>query len=287
MDFVQIIAAGILLGGIYGLAAFGLSLIFGVLRIMNLAHGTLLFLGALVAFTIKTHFDLPVPVYIFLTALCLFAVGWIFCSFICSFTEIHSKSGLMASIIVTLGTALIVQDLATTTMANPLISLRLFLPSFEVSGINISGTRLIVLIMLLVPAGISTLLLRKSWMGLAIRSVVQMPDAAWLYGVSKSRVFAITFGFGAAMAGIAGALYLIMFTVNPGSGIPLTMKCLCVVILGGIGSMAGSVSGGILLGIAETLTSALIGPQWSPAIALLLFIAVLLCKPQGLLPEQN
>jgi branched-chain amino acid transport system permease protein len=119
-------------------------------------------------------------------------------------------------------------------------------------------------------------------MGRAIRAITQCREGAKVVGIPISGVSALTFGLGVALAASAGVFYVTLFTATPTMGIPLTVKYLCVVVLGGLGSLVGSVLGGLILGLAEALTAYYAGAEWSPCIAFVLLLTILIIRPQGL-----
>jgi branched-chain amino acid transport system permease protein len=127
------------------------------------------------------------------------------------------------------------------------------------------------------------LFLKRTFTGRAIRAVTQCHEGAVIVGVPLSRVSAFTFGMGTALAACAGVFYVTLFTVSPSMGIPLTVKYLCVVVLGGLGSLVGSVVGGLLLGFAEVMTAYYVGAEWSPCIAFVLLVTILIVRPSGLM----
>lgn len=280
--FVQLLIAGILQGGVYALAAFGLSLIFGVSNVLNLAHGQFLMLGALAVFFIFSLTELdPFLISILLIPL-FFLVGSLFeRGLIRRLMSRLPHEQVESSILVTLGTALAIQDITSFLWGSEDKGIAYFLPTIQVGDIYISSVRLLGLVFIIVLTGALHLYLKKTYMGKSIRAVTQNRRGASLVGINSSRVSTITFGIGTVLASLAGVFYVILYTVSPEMGIPLTIKYLCVIVLGGLGSLYGTLAGGTILGLAEVFTS-YFSPHWGGTSAYLLLVVVLLIRPKGL-----
>ena len=283
IDIIQLLVGGILLGGIYGLAAFGLSISFGVLNVLNLAHGEFLMLGSLVSYSAFALLGmnpfvsavLVIPLFVFL------GVGF----YLVLLKPVSDKPPhqlLVASILVTLGISLAIEDLTAFFWERPVTGIDYSLPAIEVGHVVISSLRLSILFFICVLAVLLQLYLRRTFVGRAIRAITQSREGAKIVGVPISRISAFTFGLGVALAASAGVFYVTLFTVTPVIGIPLTVKYLCVVVLGGLGSLVGSVVGGLILGVSEALTAYYFGAEWSPCIAFVLLISILIVRPSGL-----
>lgn len=280
--FVQLLIAGILQGGVYALAAFGLSLIFGVSNVLNLAHGQFLMLGALGVFFIFSFTQLnPFLISILLIPL-FFLVGSLFeRGLIRRLMSRLPHEQVEASILVTLGAALAIQDITSFLWGSEDKGIAYFLPTIHVGDIYISSVRLLGLVFIILLTVALHFYLKKTYLGKSIRAVTQNRRGASLVGINASRVSTITFGIGTALAALAGVFYVILYTVSPEIGIPLTIKYLCVIVLGGLGSLYGTLAGGTILGLAEVFTS-YFSPHWGGTSAYLLLVVVLLIRPKGL-----
>lgn len=283
VDIIQLLVGGILLGGIYGLAAFGLSISFGVLNVLNLAHGEFLMLGSLVSYSAFVLLGMNpfVSAVLVIPLFVLFGVGF----YLILLKPVSDKPPhqlLVASILVTLGISLAIEDLTAFFWERPVTGIDYSLPAIEVGEVVISSLRLSILFFISVLAVLLQVYLRRTFVGRAIRAITQSREGAKIVGVPISRISAFTFGLGVALAASAGVFYVTLFTVTPVIGIPLTVKYLCVVVLGGLGSLVGSVVGGLILGLAEALTAYYIGAEWSPCIAFVLLISILIVRPSGL-----
>lgn len=280
--YLQLIIGGILQGGIYALAAFGLSLIFGVSNILNLAHGEFLMLGAMVSFLVFTGTELS-PFVIALGLIPLFfAAGSLFeRGLIRPLAGRPEHVRLVASILVTLGASIAIEDFASFTFGPNEKALAYTLPSFEVGPIIVSTIRLTGLAFILVLTLALHAFLKRTYQGRAIVATTQNRRGAMLVGVNIQRVANLSFGIGAILAALAGVFFVIMFPVTPYVGLPLTLKYLCIIVLGGLGSLVGTLLGGLVLGLVEILV-AYYSPHWSETSAFIILVLILLIRPQGL-----
>lgn len=282
-DIIQLLVGGILLGGVYGLAAFGLSITFGVLNVLNLAHGEFLMLGALMGCALFDGLGVNpfIGAVVVIPAFILVGAGFYFLLL----KPIGGKPPgelLVSSILITLGASLVIEDVTSWLREKPVTGIAWSAPSFEAGGLVIPSTRLYILLFIFFLAISMQLYLRWSYIGKSIRGAAQCREGALVVGVPIALVSALTFGLGASLAASAGVLYATLFTVSPVIGIPLSLKYMCIVVLGGLGSLPGSVLGGLILGVSESLTAYFFGSEWSPTAAFVLLILILIIKPEGL-----
>ena len=282
-DLIQLLVGGILLGGIYGLAAFGLSITFGVLNVLNLAHGEFLMLGALMGYVLFTALGLN-PFISAIAVIPIFIIAGIgfYLLLLKPISEKPPHQLLVASILITLGASLVIEDLTAFFWERPVTGIAYSLPSLDLAGVVVSSTRLLILLFIFFLAFSLQLYLKKTYIGKSIRGITQCLEGAKVVGIPIVLVSALTFGLGVALAASAGVFYVTLFTVTPIMGIPLSVKYMCIVVLGGLGSLVGSVVGGLILGVAESLTAYYFGAEWSPTIAFILLILILIVKPEGL-----
>jgi branched-chain amino acid transport system permease protein len=282
---LQLVISGVLLGGIYALAAFGLALIFGVSNILNLAHGEFLMLGALGCFLLVDllGFDpfvslvVLMPVFFLLGA--LFERGLI--------RTVTAKTGheqLTASVLVTLGLSLCIEDVARAWWGSEEKGLYYALPPIVLGDgdVVISSVRLVALACIVVITLVVHQFLRRTALGKALRAVTQNRRGALLVGVNMAHVGMLTCGIGTMLAAIAGVFYLLLYSLNPFIGLPLTLRYLCIIVLGGLGSLFGTLLGGLIVGLTEVFTGYLFNPHWQEAVAFLMLVVFLLVRPQGL-----
>jgi branched-chain amino acid transport system permease protein len=283
----QALLFGVANGCIYILLATGLNLIFGVMKLVNFAHGQLLMVGAFVAYEVTTLAGLNPYASILVSMGSVALIGIVLERF--AFRKIRGKDKLN-EIFISLGLIYVFQYLATLMWENsytiriPSPFVGLSLPLGEVSlGYDLIFAMVIVVVILIGLA----FLTKKTKIGLAMRATSQKSDAAMLMGINIKRVYIFTFAVGAALAGAAGAIYGIIFPFNPAIGALPTIKAFAIIILGGLGSIPGAVIGGLLYGVAENVTGYLTNSTWQNAVAFALLIAVLIVRPTGLFGEKG
>lgn len=279
---IQLIVAGILQGGVYALAAFGLSLIFGISDILNLAHGEFLMLGGLGTFLLFSLTGLN-PFLIGLVMVPVtFSLGYLFDRYLMRpLAEKKETIRLMSSILVTLGAALTIEDVVSFLAGPEEKGVDYSLPSFHWGDIYVSYLRLLALVMIAALTMAIHYYLKKTFSGRALRATTQNLRGAMLVGVDTSQVRSVTFGIGSALASIAGVFYVVLLSISPDMGLTVTIKYLCIIVLGGLGSLIGSLVGGTLLGLTESIVS-YYAPQWGQTAAFFILVVVLLIRPKGL-----
>ena len=282
----QLLLAALVTGFVYALVALGLNLIYGTMRLLNIAHGELVMLGAYVTFWLFTLTGVS-PLIAFVVAMVLgAAMGWaayrgIFRSAILSTTVVERLEA--NSLLLFFGISIILQNVISLIFKADLRGYQYLDNVVEFGGIAITGNRLLVFgISCVVCVGL-ILFLRYSIFGLAIRALIQNRDATAIVGIDVDRVQAISFGLGFGLAALAGALISTMQPISPFMGFPFTIAAFVVIILGGLGNMKGSLVGGLILGFLETNGVALTAPTYQSILIYGVFIAVLLWRPQGIL----
>ena len=281
--FLNVLASGVLLGGIYALVSIGLNLIFGVVRIVNFAQGELIMLGMYGTAGLFIAIDLDPYLSAFIVVPALFLLGVILQRFILQ--PLQGES--MMQIFATFGLLLFFQNvvLALTRGENVSIDSAYSATVIELGSTNLSLTRVIVLVAVTLVALGLNLALRRTLIGKAIRAVAQDRQAARLMGINVERTYMLAFGIGAALAGLAGVLLAPIYTMAPQIGGNFILAAFAVVVLGGLGSVTGAFIGGFVVGIVESLAGFYIDPALKQAIWFLIFIAVLIVRPQGLMGQ--
>ena len=283
---IQALLWGVATGCIYILLATGLNIIFGVMKLVNFAHGQLLMIGAYIAFTVTIALGLNayVAILVAMGAVALIGVGLERFTF-----RRVLGTDKLNEIFVSLGLIYVFENAATLLWGNttrqipsPLQGLQL-----SIGQISISYDRLSAILIVTVILVALFLLLKKTKIGLAMRATSQKSSASMLMGVNTEKVYAFTFALGAALAGAAGALYGIIFNFNPTIGALPTIKAFAIIIIGGLGSIPGAVIGGLLYGIAENTAVYFLGGVWQDAIAFALLIIVLVIRPTGIFGEKG
>jgi branched-chain amino acid transport system permease protein len=278
MLLVQILLNGILLGGLYGLMALGMGLVWGVLNIVNLAHGAFIMMGGYAVYFLYTQLGIDPFAGLPIAMLGMFLFGFAVQYGILNFIV---RSALLNTLLITFGL-----DVVLTYLAQLLFTadLRAINPPYAGANVSIGEVtiplvRLGVFGVAVLLAGGLWLLLRTTRLGRAIRATAQNLIAARLYGVDPRVLYALTFGFGAALAGAAGGLYGLVSQISPYVGATLTAKSFVIAIIGGLQNPLGAIAGGILIGIAEALCALYISPTMVDIISFGLLVLILVSRP--------
>ena len=278
--FLELLLNGILLGGVYALMACGLNLIFGVMRVINFAHGEFLTLGALATFSLCVSFKLPFWVALLVVPVLMAGFGYLM------------QVTLIARVI---NAPMIMSLLLTYALSTVLVNIGLYVygggfkgipglltGSVKLAGVGLSEARLVAFAVAIGVSLAVLLFLRKSLFGKAIRAVSQEPEIAAISGISVTSVRNATFALGAAMAGLAGVLLAPIYASDPQMGSRFLIKVFAVVVVGGMGSYGGAIAGALLLGVVEVMGGYSLGQMAGSAAVYLVMIAVLLVRPRGL-----
>jgi len=281
--FIQLILAGVLQGGIYALAAFGLSLIFCITDVLNITHGEFLMLGGLVTYILFALtgwnpfliLGVVIPVFVI--------VGFGYQrAFIKPILNRPPRELLFSSIVVTVGIATAIEDTTSFIWGPTVKGVSFSMAALNIGGIVISPLRVSILILIIGLTVFLHFYLKKTFVGKAIRAILQNREGAVVIGINVPKIVTIVFGIAIGLAGVAGVFYVLLFTIGPFIGLPLTIRYIAIVMLGGSGSLLGSLVGGIILGVAETFAGFFLGAHWSLSVAFFTLVLVLLLKPEGL-----
>lgn len=277
----QLIVSGILIGGVYALMSIGLTLIFGVLRVVNFAQGEFIMLAMFGSFWMHHLWGIDPYLSALVIAPLIFVLGLL--------TERTVIQRILTAphamqIFATFGLSVILQNLALTLFGPDYRSVSTTYTSlaYSVGGISVSATALFAFFAALAMAALLIGFLNYTRDGRALRAMVQNRYAANLMGVNTARLNRIAFGVGVACAAVAGCILTPMYYTFPTVGVDLIIIAFVVVVLGGMGSVAGAMIGGLIIGITQTLTGFFVSVELKDVIALLLFILILLIRPQGL-----
>ena len=281
-ELLQTLILGLLIGGVYALLASGLTLIFGVMNVINVAHGAFLILAAFVTWTLWDLTGMDPLLAVLVTTPLMFGFGWLLYN--ATIRPIR-KAAPSASVLLTFSLALVLEGAMGLVWGNTSHAVRtpyfdqsfgvgdLFLPKAQVYGC---------LLAIAVLAGLWVFLTR-TWTGRAIRASAVNPQGAELVGVNVAAVAAMTFAIGVAMTGAGGSIVSVLYPFLPGSHYVWISRLLGIIVLGGMGSLPGAIIGALLLGVAETTTTTYIGPEWATAVPFVVIFVVLLVRPQGLM----
>jgi branched-chain amino acid transport system permease protein len=278
---LQVVLSGVLLGGLYACMALGFSLIWGVTNLINLAHGTMIVMGAYITWLLVTHTGVDPFLTVPVAAAALFLLGYQIQRFLLNramrttlFMTLILTFGL-DMVLVNINLALFTADVRSITMPYADSALR-------IGEIRLPYTRLGVFAFALALTLALYLFLTHTRTGQAIRATGQNARAARVLGIDTARVYAMTFAIGAALAGATGALVAILYSFSPVVGGSMTMKAFVVVVLGGLGSIRGAIVAGIMLGVAENVVSGLLVPGYRDAVSFVLLVLILVLRPRGI-----
>jgi branched-chain amino acid transport system permease protein len=285
-QFLNVFIAGLILGGIYALIAMGLSLQYGVARILNIAHGEFIMIGALTTFTLYTVLGINPLICIVIAGPLTFIIGFVLHRTLFYYLKSKSVSPDIFesnSMLATFGLMFIIQNIALVIWTSQIHGYSYLNQPVNISGALFGANRLIALGFSIGIGVMFYLFLARTRMGKAIRASAQDPEVSGLLGVNINLVLALCFGLGALLAGIAGVLVsLYLPSVNATMGMEYTIIAIIVVVLGGLGSIPGSFIGGLLLGIIGSVVT-----YFQPGLAIVayyvIFMVLLIVRPKGIL----
>ncbi|MEO6985840.1 MAG: branched-chain amino acid ABC transporter permease [Paralcaligenes sp.] len=283
MDLLlQVLVNGILQGGLYAIMALGLALVWGVLNIVNLAHGAFIMVGAYISWHLFTYLHLDPFLSLPITAIVMFALGYAIQRGI---LNLITRAPMFNTLLITFGFEVILTYLVQLAFSADFKTINPSYAgdSFTLGVVTIPLVRFAAFGAALVLTFAMWIFLLHTRLGRAIRATAQNLVAARLYGVEPRHLYAVTFGLGLALAGAAGGLYGTVSQINPYIGASLTVKSFAIAIVGGLDSPLGAIVGGLIIGIVEALTALYIGPTYTDVASFGILILVLIVRPSGLL----
>lgn len=275
----QVVISGVLAGALYAMVALGLGLIFGVMRILNIAHGPLLMLGAYLTYFLHQGTGLSPYLLVPVVMAGLFLVGALLQRTLV-FRVVDAPE--LSSLLLTFGIATALVNVAQVAFTSDLRAIEYVTGSYLVGPFAVSKSRLIAFVVAAVITGGAFLFLGRTRTGKAIRAVAQSREVAMVCGIDVQRIHLVTFGLASALAAAGGALISVIVAIQPEMGQIWTFKSFLVIVLGGAGNYPGALVGGLLLGLVEQLASLFLTAQLSEAVAYILLVLVLLLRPTGL-----
>ena len=273
---IQLLIDGILIGGLFALAAYGLALVWGVMNIINVAQGEFVMLGGFVTITLADlglHPLISVPI----SAAVLYVVGWLlYRSVVFRIVE----RDLFVSLLATFGLSIILQQLMNQVFGSDVRIAESGLGSWTILGglVTVSQIKMIAFVLVLVLGAVLMVFLKTSRLGQAIRATAQNARAARVLGIDTDKVYAATFALNAAICGAAGALVAMAYTIHPYIGLPYTVRSFMVVILAGLGNIPGVILAGLGLGVSENFAGFILGAEYQIAFVFSLLVVVLVLR---------
>lgn len=285
-ELARAVVEGVLTGGVYALMAAGLTLIFGVMEIINIAQGILVVLGAYLSYALQVHLGMDPFIGLFLTVPTMFLVGvgieWGF------IRRLKARNRTALSILVTFAVAIVIEGILTQFFSADLRTLdawyvekSVYILGFHLPYIYLFGFALAALLL-----GALHLFLYRSRPGFSIRASMQNRTGAELIGIDINRVSALTCGIGAAVTAVGGMVFGATNSFNPNSGYDLISRLLVIVVLGGLGSIGGALAAAVIALVIEDITAVVWSPVWASTAFFVVLIVVLLVRPQGLFGQR-
>jgi len=276
----QVVISGLLAGALYSMVALGLALIFGVMRVINVAHGTILMLGAYTTFWWFRFLGVNPYLSLLASVPLMFILGMLLQRALVSRVVDAPE---LSSLLLTFGISIALINVVQLAFTSDLRSVEFLTGAWLVGPFALSKSRVIAFAFAVAITLLAFWFLQKTRLGKAIRATSQSREVAMVCGINVLRIHLYSFGLASALAGVGGSLVAVMVAIQPEMGQVYTFKSFLVIVLGGAGNYPGALLGGMLLGLVEQLASLLLTTQISEAVAYILLVLVLLLRPQGLL----
>ncbi len=281
VEFSQQVVNGLMIGSIYALMAIGLTLIFGMMDVINFAHGEFYMLGAFFAYYLVSLLEINFYLSVFLSILLVAGIG-----FMCNQLLLKPlmKESIITTVLVTIGLSTFLKNSALIAWGPTpkLINSPFPLDAIHIGQIALTEAKIFSFGVTVVIVLLAHLIIQKTKLGRAMRATFQDKEASSLVGISVSRIYALTFAIGSGLAATAGALVGTIFLVYPHMGEFAVLKAYVVVVMGGMGSFVGAILGGLILGVGETVGAGFISSGYKDAIGFVIVILILMFKPTGL-----
>jgi branched-chain amino acid transport system permease protein len=284
-SWFELIASGLITGGVYALVALGLNLQYGLMRILNIAHGEFLMIGAFLTWTAQSVLGLSplamIPVSFVLLGAAGLAIHALWFRPLAATSpnvDVFEARGLMVSF----GLMFLVQSFANLVWGADLRGYDYLTAPVAIGGAQFAGNKLLLSALALVASLVLIVVLRTTLLGKGVRALMQSQIGAQIVGIDTRRLHPLMFGVGLGLSGVAGCLLSMTYTISPAMGEPYTVTALIVITLGGFGSMGGALTGGLALGVIEAVGMHFTNPSFKSLLSYGVFIAVLLWRPNGL-----
>lgn len=286
-DFFQQVLNGLSVGSIYALVALGYTMVYGIIKLINFAHGEIYMLGAYLTYVGMTRFGFPFFGAIIFSVLVTCIIGYLIERI--AYRPLR-KSTRVSALITAIGISILLQYtviyiFGADTMSFPQVNL---IPDVTIGSVLIKGPQIVIFAVTIISLIVLQYIVYRTNLGRAMRAVSLDPEAAGLMGINVNRTIALTFVIGSALAAIAGGLIGMYYnSISPSMGVTIGLKAFIAAVFGGIGLLPGAVLGGFLIGLIETLFVALNYSLWRDAVVYVILIVILLVKPSGLLGKKG
>jgi len=271
---------GILLGGVLALLAFGMNLIFGVVKVIHMAYGQSVMLGMYAVYTLSGIYNLPLLVSA-AAAIVIMAVFGALLQVVV--IQRLLQANRLNQLLALAGLIIVFENFAQVVWGADLRGIQVFMPVLSVGNVFIKTSNLVAFVGALVVLGLLHFFLQRTYLGLAIRAIAQDLPGAWLMGISPRTIYLVTLAVGGGLTGVIAAFFSPIYSVHPHFGGSFTMMAFIIVVLGGMGNLLGGFIGAFIIGIVTSLAAVLTSTEIAEIIALVIFIGVVLVRPQGLL----
>jgi branched-chain amino acid transport system permease protein len=273
---------GLLLGGVLALLAFGMNLIFGVVKIIHMAYGQCVMLGLYFVYTLVTHLGLPIILACLLTLPLMGIIGIGLQMFVIN-PLLRAKANPLTQLLALAGLTIVIENLAQVIWGADLRGINIQLPLISIGNVFLRTSNLIAFFGALLTLWGLYLFLNRTYLGLAIRAIAQDVDSSRLMGINPQAIYYVTMAAGGVLTGVIAAFFSPIYAVHPHFGGSFTMMAFIIVVLGGMGNLLGGFIGAFVIGLVTSLSAALTSTEIADIIALVIFIGVILIRPQGLL----
>lgn len=273
---LDVVLNGLLVGAIFALAAYGMSLVWGVLNIVNIVQGELVMLGGYIAYYFVNH-GVPSLAALPAASVIMFGVGWVLYRTV--IFRVVDKD-LFISILATFGLSIVIQQLTNTVFGSDVRSIDTGMGSFYMldGAVTLAWIKIVAFVLALATGLALWLFLRHARLGQAIRATAQNPRAAHILGIDTDRVYALTYGLNAALCGAAGSLAVMAWTIHPYIGLPYTVRSFMIVVVAGLGNVGGVVAAGVGLGAMENVAGFVLGAEYQIAFVFALMVLILIWR---------
>lgn len=275
----QLVIGGLLAGALYALLACGLNMVFGVMRVINVAHAEFMLVGSFAAYVLYRYLHVHPFVSVVIAAVLLYGLGFLLQRYL---VERVVNRSLLTSLLLTYGMSIVLMNSGLLIFSSDFRSVPVLQGSFVAGPFIIPQSRAAAALVSLAVTVAVYWFLKRSRLGKAVRAVSEHAEVAMLCGIDVVRIRMFTFGLAAAMAAVAGVMLSMIYSFSPDTGPDFITKCFAIMVIGGMGNFLGAFYGGLLLGVVEALVGGFVTTQWAQAMSYLLLVLVLVVRPTGL-----